>query len=103
MRADIAAQPWRTSLAWSAVSRAAGLSIFGLVAWLWLFSADGPAWRAVSLAAVLALAALAGVAWYLPRARAERQWRAVLDRYAEQQQAKPRDLSQVGSGAALPP
>ena len=43
---------------------------------------------AVLLVAVLALAALAGVAWYLPRARAEWRWRAVLDRYAEQEQAK---------------
>jgi hypothetical protein len=36
----------------------------------------------------LALAALVGVAWYLPRARTERRWRAALDRYAEQEQAK---------------
>ena len=82
---NAAAHNWRASLAWSAVFRAAGLSIFGLVAWLCLFSADGPAWRAVSLVAVLALAGLAGVAWYLPRARAERRWRAALDRYAERQ------------------
>jgi hypothetical protein len=64
------------------------LSIFGLVAWLWLFSVEGPAYRAVSLVEILALAALAGVAWYLPRVRAERQWRAALDRYVEQEQAK---------------
>jgi CBS-domain-containing membrane protein len=76
MRTNAAAHPWRTSPAWSAVFRAAGLSIFVLIAWLWLFSADGPAWRAVSLVAAQALAALAGVAWYLPRARAERRWRA---------------------------
>jgi hypothetical protein len=88
MRTNAAAHPWRTSLAWSAVFRAAGLSIFGLIAWLWLFSAAGPAWRAVSLVAAQALAALAGVAWYLPRARAERQWRAALDQYGEQEQAK---------------
>jgi hypothetical protein len=103
MRTDAAAHKWRTSLAWSAVSRAAGLSIFGLILWFWLFSADGPAWRAVSLVAAQALAALAGVAWYLPRARAERRWRAALDHHAEQEQAKRRALSQVGSGAILSP
>jgi hypothetical protein len=80
--------PWRTSLAWSAVFRAAGLSIIGFIAWLWLFSGDGPPWGAVSLVAVQALPPLVGVAWYLPRARTERRWRAALDRYAEQQQAK---------------
>jgi hypothetical protein len=88
MKTNAAAYTWRTSLAWSAVFRAGGLSIFGLFAWLWLCSADGPALRAVSLIAAQALAALAGVAWYLPRARAERRWRAALDRYAEQEQAK---------------
>jgi hypothetical protein len=60
------------------------LSILGIIVWLWLFSAEGPAWGAVSLVAVLALSALAGVAWYLPRARAERRWRAALDLYGEQ-------------------
>jgi hypothetical protein len=103
MRTNAMAHLWRTSLAWSAVSRAAGLSIFGFIIWFWLFSADGPAWRAVSLVAVQALAALAGVAWSLPRARAERRWRAALDHYGEQERAKRRVLSQVGSGAALPP
>jgi hypothetical protein len=44
--------------------------------------------NAVLLVGVLALAALAGVAWYLPRARAQRRWLAVLDRYAEQEQAR---------------
>jgi hypothetical protein len=103
MRINIAAHKWRMSLAWSAVFRAAGLSLFGLIVWLWLFPADGPAWRAVSLVAVQALAALAGVAWYLPRARAERRWRAALDQYGDQEQAKRRDLSQVGSKAAPAP
>jgi hypothetical protein len=64
------------------------LSIFGFIAWLGLFRADGSASSAVSLVAVLALAALAGVAWYLPRAGAEKRWRAVLDCYAEQELAK---------------
>jgi hypothetical protein len=76
------------SLAWTAVWRAAGWSILGIIAWFWLFPDDGPAWRAISLVAVEVLAALAGIAWYLPRARAERQWRAALDRYAEQEQAR---------------
>ena len=101
MRTNAAGHSWRTSLAWSAVFRAAGLSIFGLIGWFRLFAADGPAWRAVSLVAVLALAALAGVAWYLPRARAERRWRAALDHYAEQEQAKRTGLSRVGSGATV--
>ncbi len=71
MQTNAAAHKWRTSLAWSAVFRATGLSIFGLVVWRWLFSAEGPPSRAVSLVAVQALAALVGVAWYLPRARIE--------------------------------
>ena len=90
MRTNAAAHKWRTSLAWSAVFRAGGLSIFGLFAWLWLCSADGPALRAVSLIAAQALAALAGVAWYLPRARAERRWRAALDQYGNRnRRARP--------------
>jgi hypothetical protein len=88
MSTNAAAHNWRTSLARAAVFRAAGLSVVGLVVWLWLFSADGPAWRAASLVAVQALAALAGVAWYLPRASAERRWRAALDHYEEQEQEK---------------
>ena len=88
MRTNAADHSRRTSLAWSAAFRAAGLSLFGLFAWLLLDAADGPAWRAVSLVAILALAALVGVAWYLPRARDEGRWRAALDRYADQEQAK---------------
>jgi hypothetical protein len=88
MRIDAAAQPWQTALTRSAVLRAVGLSVFGLSAWLPFSSAGGPAWRAGSLVAVLALAALASVAWYLSRAGAERRRQAVLDRYAEQKQAK---------------
>jgi hypothetical protein len=88
MTTNAAAPEWRTSLVWSAVFRAVGLSIVGLSGWLWLFSADGPAWRAVSLVQVQALAGLAGLAWYLPRARAERRWRAALDHYGEQELAK---------------
>jgi hypothetical protein len=41
-----------------------------------------------SLGAGLALAALAAITWYLSRARAERRWRAALDRYADQEEAK---------------
>jgi hypothetical protein len=91
MKTNAAAHKWRTSLAWAAVFRAAGLSIFGLIIWFWLFSADGPAWRAVSLVATQALTALAGVAWYLLRARAERRWRAALDHYGEQAARANRD------------
>ena len=88
MMTNAAAHNWRASLAWSAVFRAAGLSIFGLIVWLWLFSADGPPGGAGSLVAVQVLAALASVAWYLPRARAERRWRAALDHYGEQELTK---------------
>jgi hypothetical protein len=56
-----------------------------LIGWLWLSSADLFALKAVSLVAVLALAALS---WYLSRARAEMRWRAALDRFAEEEQAK---------------
>jgi hypothetical protein len=88
MRTNAAAHEWRTFLVWSAAFRAVGLSIIGFAGWLWFSSGDGSAWKAVSLVAVLALAALGGVAWYLPRARTERQWRAALDHYAEQELAK---------------
>jgi hypothetical protein len=64
------------------------VSVIGFIGWFWFSSADGPAWKAVSLVAVLALAALVGVAWYLPRARAERRWRAAVDRYADEEQAQ---------------
>jgi len=110
MRPNAAADKWRTPLARSAVFRAAGLSIFGLIVWLGLFSADGPALRVVWLVAVQALAALAGVAWYLPRARSERRWRAALDHCGEQELAKqgaggpedvpPPALPLSGEGAA---
>ena len=88
MKTNEPARSRRTSLAWSAVFRAARLLIFGLIGWLWFVSAAASAWRAVSLAAVLALAALVGITWYLSRARAERRWRAALDAYAEKEQAK---------------
>jgi hypothetical protein len=72
-----------TSLVWSAVFGAVRLLIFGLIGWLLFVSAADSAWRAVSLAAGLALAAFVGITWYLPRARAERRWRAALDAYAK--------------------
>jgi 4-amino-4-deoxy-L-arabinose transferase-like glycosyltransferase len=88
------------SLVWSAVFRVVRLLIFGFIGWVWFMSANDTSWRAVSLAAVLAVAALVGIPWYLSRARAksgrraefdagaENRWRAALDRYAEQEQAK---------------
>jgi hypothetical protein len=95
MNTSKADREWRTPLARSAVLRAAGLSISGLVVWLPLFSADGLFWGAVSLVAAQALAVLAGVAWYLPRARAERRWRAAVDYCGE------RELARRGAGAGL--
>ena len=88
MRTTAIAHTRRTSLARSAVSRAARLSIFGFIGWYWFFSADDSSWRAVPLVAVLGLAALVGITWYAFRARADRRWRAALDRYAQQEQAK---------------
>ena len=88
MRTNAAAHPWQASLAWSAVSRAARMSIFGFIGWFWFLSADDSAWKAVPLVAALGLAALVGITWYASRARADRRWRAALDRYARQDQAK---------------
>jgi hypothetical protein len=88
MRTTAIAHTWRRSLAWSAVTRSARLSTFGFIGWFWFLSADDSAWKAVSLVAVLALAALVGFTWYASRALADRRWRAALDRYAQQQQAK---------------
>jgi hypothetical protein len=88
MRTNATASPWRTSLAWSAVARAARLSIFGFIGWFWFLSADHSAWKAVALVAVLGLAALVGITWYASRARADRRWRAALDRYAKRELAK---------------
>jgi hypothetical protein len=76
------------SLVWSAIFRAVRLLIFGLIGWLWFASTDNSVSRAVSLAVVLALAALAGITWYLSRARGERRWRAALVAYVKQEQAK---------------
>jgi hypothetical protein len=87
MTTNAMAHPRRTSPARSAVFRAARLSAFGFLGWLWL-SLDDPARIAVPLVAVLALAALATMAWYTSRARAERRWRAAWRRYAEQELAK---------------
>ena len=66
----------------------AGLSGVGSVVWLWFFSADDASRRVVSLVAVTVLAALLGLTWYASLARADRRWRAALDRYAEQEEAK---------------
>ena len=91
MQTNAAAHTWQKSLAWSAVFRAAGLSIFGFIGWLGFSSANDSAWKAGSLVAVLALAVLVGVGSCLPRARTERRWRAALDLYAEREQAKEID------------
>jgi hypothetical protein len=72
----------------SAVFRVARLSGFGLLGWLWFVSSDDSAWRIVSLVAVPALAALVGVTWFPSRARADRRWRAALDRYTKQELTK---------------
>lgn len=78
----------QASLAWSAVRRASRLSIFGFIGWLGFLSSDDSAWRTVSLVAVLGLAALVAITWYASRARADRRWRAAVDQYARQDQAK---------------
>src|SRR5439155_3694124 len=88
METNVTSHSRRSSPAWSAIFWAARLLIFGLIGWLWFVSTDDSAWKTVSLAAVLALAALMGITWVLSRARAERRWRAALDAYAKQEQAK---------------
>lgn len=88
MKTTAIAHTRRTSLACSAVRRAGRLSNFGFIGWFWFLSADDSARKAVPLVAVLGLAALVGIPCYASRARADRRWRAALDRYAEQQQAK---------------
>jgi 4-amino-4-deoxy-L-arabinose transferase-like glycosyltransferase len=88
MKTNATARAGEKSLVWSAVFRAVRLSVFGLIGWLLFVSAADSAWREVSLVAVLALAALVGITWYLSRARAEWRWRAALDAYAKQEQAK---------------
>jgi hypothetical protein len=91
MSTNPASHKWRQSLAWSAAFRAVGLSVIGFGGWLWLSWQDRAAWDAVSLVGVLALAALAGVAWYLTRARTERRWHAALDQCAELELVKSTD------------
>jgi 4-amino-4-deoxy-L-arabinose transferase-like glycosyltransferase len=96
-------QPARSqemSLALSALFRIVRLLIFGFVGWLWFMSANNSTWKAVSFVAVPVVATLVAIPWYLTRARVERErraaldvradrrWRAALDRYAEQEQAK---------------
>jgi hypothetical protein len=88
MRTHATARLSQLSLAWSAVFRAVRLLLFGFVGWLWFGAAADSASKAISLAAVLALAALVGITWYLSRVRADRRWRAALDAYAKQEQAK---------------
>jgi hypothetical protein len=73
------------ALAWPAAFAIAGLTIVGSAGWLWFFSAADSTWGAVPLVGVVALA---GITWCVSHARADRRWRAALDRYAEQEQAK---------------
>src|SRR5262249_52917380 len=88
MRTDRTTRPWRTAFARSAAPWATLLFILGLTGWLAVSYPDGSAWKAVSLVAVLALAALVGSGWHLSGTRADRRWRAALDRYAERELAK---------------
>jgi hypothetical protein len=82
------AHTWPMSPAWSAVFRIAGLSLVGLISWRWFSLMDELGWKNASLVMVVALTALAGILWQEHRVRADRRWRAVLDRYAEMEQAK---------------
>ncbi len=91
------AHPRRLLPAWPVAPVTAGLFLVGCFGGLWLASAADLSWKAASLVAVLALAALAGMTWYSSRARADRRWRAALDRYAEQQLTKGPTL---GAGRA---
>jgi hypothetical protein len=44
--------------------------------------------KAILLVAGLVLAAIVGIKWYLLHRRAGRRWRALLDRYADLEEAK---------------
>ena len=88
MMTNTTARSLRTPLVWSAVWAATGLLLAWSIDWVWFLSADESARKAMALAAVPVLGGLAGLAWYLSRARADRRWRAALDRYAGQEQAK---------------
>jgi hypothetical protein len=82
----------RTSLARSALFRGVRLATFGFVGSLLfganaLSSADDAIGRGVFLVAVLALAALTSITWYVFRARADRRWRAALERFAAREMA----------------
>jgi hypothetical protein len=85
MKSNVTARYRRMSLAWPVLSWAARLLVFGLIGWLWFISAGVSPWKADLLAVVLALV---GITWYLSRVRAKRRWRAALDAYAGQEQAK---------------
>ncbi len=82
------AHPRQTTPALSAVFRAVGLSTLGFIGWPWFVPADSTAWKPDSLVAAVALAAVVGIMWCLRRDRASRRWRAALERYAEQEEAK---------------
>jgi hypothetical protein len=97
MATDTMTHPRRTSLAWSAIFRAARLLAFGFLGWGSLSSADDPSLKAVSLIAVLGLATIVSVTWYLSRARAERRWQAAVARPSSRA-ASPRSSSGGGSG-----
>jgi hypothetical protein len=88
MMTNRTARSLQLALIWFAVWVAGGLFIAWSIDWLWFLSADSSTRNALALAVVLALGGLAGLAWYLSRARADRRWRAALDRYAGQEQAK---------------
>jgi hypothetical protein len=85
------ARSGRTPLVSSAVSRTVRLLLIGLIGWFLFVSEADFVSRAASLVAILALAALAGIMWYLFRARAETRLRSALDAYAKQEQAKEED------------
>ena len=87
MNTSAMAHPRRLFPAWPVVPVMAGLFLVGFFGGLWIASAAGLSWKAASLVAVAALAAVAGMTWYASRARADRRWRAALDRYAERQMA----------------
>jgi hypothetical protein len=89
MKTTVITHNWRTFLIRSAVSRAARLSIFGLIGWTLFLSSSDVACKAVLVGAVFGLAVLVGVTWYSSRARArgraDRRWRIALDHYAQKE------------------
>jgi hypothetical protein len=75
----------RLAFRWPAITQRSHGSALGLVACF--FAPNGPL-KTISVPSVLVVAVVGVIAWSVSRARADKRWRAALERYAEQEQAK---------------